>query len=73
MEPLHLPTSKINPADQSADPGKVSPLNRIAYATGLAQAAFGAAYSPPSHAEFVDRTPEAITALRLARWPGAMK
>ena len=60
MEPISCLTDKCNTADRSVDPGKVSPLNRIAFATGLAQAAFGRFYSPPEHEGFRDREPHEV-------------
>ncbi len=42
-------------ADRSADQTDASALNRAAFATALAQAAFGGAYAPPSHAGFIDK------------------
>ena len=73
MEPLNLPTSKDNPADRSAGQIDAAPLSRSALATGLAQAVFGAAYSPPAHAGFVDRTPAEITAIRATMGVGAAR
>ncbi len=66
MEGMNLLNNEIKRADRSVDPAKVSPLNRVAFATGLAQAAFGAAYAPPAHASFVDRTPEETKRLRAS-------
>ena len=64
MEPLQLPTLKDNTADRSADQTEALPLNRVAYATGLAQAAFGYFYAPPTRADFCDRSPDEVRAAR---------
>ena len=63
---------EIKPTDRSVDPGKVSPLNRIAFAVSAAQAAFGHTYIPPSEAGFVDRSPDEIATIR-ATMLGGMK
>ena len=41
------------------------------FATHAAQSAFGAAYAPPAHANFFDRSPGEIAMLRAASWQGA--
>lgn len=71
MEHLNLPTSKNNPAVRSADRANASRLNRAAFATGLAQSAFGRAYVPPEYAGFVDRKPAEIAVIRATMWPEA--
>ena len=73
MEYLNPLNTEIKPADRSIDLAKVSPLNRVGFATGLAQAAFGTAYAPPTHANFVDRSPGEIAMLRAASWQGAVR
>ena len=73
MEPLQLPASKDNPADSSADQTGATPLNRVALATALAQAAFGYFYAPPAHADFRDRTPSELAAIRLSMGLGAAR
>ncbi len=59
------------PVDRSVDPGKVSPLNRVAFATDLAQSVFRGTYVPPSHTDFTDRSPVEIAIIRAAMWGGA--
>ncbi len=68
LQPL---TIEIKPGNRSVDPGKTSPLNRLAFATDLAQSVFHGAYAPPSHANLVDRTPAEVGAIRAAMWGGA--
>ena len=71
MEPLQLPASKDNPADRSADQTEVSPLSRTALATALAQGAFGRFYSPPIDADFIDKSPSELKAIRATMGVGA--
>ena len=54
-------------------PDKVLEDNRAAFATGLAQSAFGAAYAPPLQADFCDRAPGEIAIIRAAGWRGAAR
>ena len=53
MQNMNSLDTEIKSADRSVDPAKASPLTRVAFATGLAQAAFRGAYAPPAHASFV--------------------
>ena len=71
MHYLQSLITEINPVRRPVDPAKVSPLNRVGFATGLAQAAFRGAYASPAHAKFVDRTPVEIAIIRAAMWGGA--
>ncbi len=67
MQDISHLTEIGNTADRSADQTDASALTRAAYATGLAQAAFGAAYAPPAHAEWRDRSPGELAIIRAAR------
>ena len=73
MEQIDVFTPTINPADRSADQTGASPLSRAGLATALAQAAFGANYAPPADANFIDRTPSEIEAIRLSMELGAAR
>ena len=73
MEPLQLPASKDNPADSSADQTGATPLNRAAFATAVAQSEFRSAYVPPIDADFIDRTPAELEAIRLSMELGAAR
>ena len=66
MEQISCLTEKRNPVQRSADTAEATPLNRVALATALAQAAFGANYAPPADADFLDRTPSEIAAIRFS-------
>ena len=59
---------KFDTDSKPAEPGKVLPLNRVAFATDLTQSAFGHSYVPPSQADFCDHTPAEVQMLRAEAW-----
>ena len=60
----------INPDARPADRTTAPQRNRAAFATGLAQAAFGHHYAPPHQAEWRDLTPDEVRAARESLWVG---
>ncbi len=71
MRYLATTDSDSKPDARPADQTDASPLTRAAFATGLAQAAFGAAYAPPDQANFCDKSPAEVSVIRALMWPGA--
>ncbi len=49
------------------------PRRRTAFAASAAQVELGAAYSPPDHSEFHDRSPAEVRAARESRWVGVAR
>ncbi len=60
----------INSDARLADRTTAPQCNRAAFATGLAQIAFGHPYAPPHRAEWRDRTPDEVRAARESLWVG---
>ena len=54
-------------------PDKLICRMRAELATALAQAAFGYFYAPPADADFIDRTPSEIDAIRATMELGAAR
>ena len=73
MKYIANPHSNSNPVDRSVDQTNACSLNRVAFATALAQDAFRGAYTPPAHAGFVDRTPGELAIIWATMWPGAAR
>ena len=73
MQEISSFTEISNDRVGSANPAKAAALNRAVFATDLAQAAFGAVYAPPAHANFIDRSPSEISAIRATMGLGAAR
>ena len=72
MNTEHIaPNSLPDNLEIHSAPDTVLERERVRFAAGLAQAAFGAAYAPPDHANFCDHSPAAIAAMRAAMWGSA--
>ncbi len=73
MRSLPHQDPEINPDARPADRTTAPQRNRAAFATGLAQAAFGHPYAPPHQAEWRDRTPDEVRAALESLWVGVVR